>query len=106
MTTVNVFVRLGENEDETKRQVTFPLSGIPVRELIEKGIAVDGNQAGFTIRPVYLNRSTLEGYTGAFITDGPGQVNSEVQSMDEALLIAEKGLIEFLETKGFSVELS
>lgn len=93
--TITVYVRLGPNDNEYQRTLTFKRPGrVPSSELLELGLAIDGNQVVSCVSP----RVDDEGFTG------PLQDAYSCPTLMDALREEEKTLIAWLDGHGYDVE--
>ncbi len=99
---VKIYVRLVDN-DENRRSVAFRIpEGIDSLDLLERGFALDGNQAIFTVGP-YIDHGPL-GARSCFsqsITFGLEGGDELYDSLTEALRAAQRSLVKFLREQGF-----
>jgi hypothetical protein len=88
-TAIKVYVRLGAGGDDNVREVSFRIpEGINPIDLIDRGIAVDGNQAVFAVA---WNRAD-EAFDSPFAA-GP--------SLLTALAASQRALVAYLRERGF-----
>jgi len=92
--TITIYVRLGPNDDESQRLLSFKRpASIPSSELLELGLAIDGNQVVSCVSEM----ENHEGFTGP-LQAGWGSV------LMDALLEEEKALAAWLDRHGYDVE--
>jgi len=95
--TVYVYVRLGPNDNDSVRLVSFPRPDrVPVSKWLDLGIAIDGNRILFSVLPY------VEG--GYAYPDFSDEEWSHASSLDSALAVAERTLLDFLDGYGYDVE--
>ena len=92
--TVSVYIRLGAHDEERLFSFKRPDS-IPTAEMLEKGLAIDGDQVVFAVAP-----SRLGGYDHPFIEAG----TMPSTTLPEALHEAETGLIAWLGEHSYEVD--
>jgi hypothetical protein len=81
---------------------------VPVKELFEYGIALDGTQATFAVTGEKSGKAWI--YYGPFVAsrreaiEALQWVDGGSGSLPDAILQAEEGLVKFLEEYGYTVE--
>lgn len=93
-TVVPIYVRLGRSgydQDDSVREISFRIpEGIELMELLDKGFAIDGRNAGFTIA---WDRN-------AEVWDAPFGIIAP--TMNRALADTQRSLVGYLREKGFT----
>lgn len=94
--TISVYVRKGVGNNQ--RIITFDRPrDIPVRELLDRGLAIDGNQIAFVVGGTFLSTSEGWQFSGPL---GSGSFDN----LPDALVAEEKAVIDFLSEHGYAVE--
>ncbi len=98
--TVRIYVRLGAGDDDSSRNISFRIpEGLDPMELLDRGIALDGNQALLTVAEVrgqdqYGNQ--VQPFEAAFASPlGAGD------TFAEALADTQRNLVTLLRERGF-----
>ncbi len=95
--TITVYIRKGAHDRERLFSFMRPDS-IPTTEVMEKGLAIDGNQVLFAVTG-YYNKDEDEWYY-----DHPFVASPNTGNLPEALLEAEKGLVAWLGESSYEVD--
>jgi len=91
--TVKIYVRLGESDRE--RVVSFRIpDGIDPLELLERGLALDGNQAAFSV-------TESDGDPEEGIGFGSPLIERGNRTLTGALGDSQRALVAFLRDRGF-----
>lgn len=99
---VKIYVRKVGNDDNDadRRRISLRLpygNTLDPLELLDLGLAIDGNEAVFEIGPRWEDVTRTTYYDGP-LDDVPGE------SLAEGLLIQQKALVKFLREKGYKPE--
>lgn len=97
---VVVFVRRGPNDDTNARVVSFKIpDGLDPLDLLDRGFAIDGDMASFTVYPVLVEVNGLPTF------EYESTLVSQTRfSLTDALADAQKELVSFLSGKGYAPE--
>lgn len=99
--TVTVYVRLGDEDGNTRTLSFKRLEEISDEEALEKGCAIDGNELVLSMAADGVDDS---GFNVEYGT--PALVSAVGGTLNQNLALTEKALMEWLKSKGYTVKFS
>lgn len=92
--TVKIYVRMNGDRKEDEREITFRIpEGVDALELLDLGMAIDGNQAAFSVAPAWGADEPC--WEGPFTHEGSSS------TLTAELAAQQRELVKFLRSRGF-----